>query len=113
MTGLDFETDRILEIAVIITDGNLKPIDEGITYVIRTPKEVLDGMNEWCVTHHGASGLTRECLSDDHAREHADVRAAVLAYVTDRIPEARIACLAGNTVHADANFLRKEFPEVG
>lgn len=42
MTGLDFLNDRIIEIAVIITDGRLNPVDEGINYIIKTPKEVLD-----------------------------------------------------------------------
>jgi oligoribonuclease len=42
MTGLDLSTDRIIEIAVIITDGRLIQVDEGIEYVIRTPKSVLD-----------------------------------------------------------------------
>ena len=43
MTGLNPDTDRIIEIAVIITNGRLEPVDEGIEYVIQTPKEVLDG----------------------------------------------------------------------
>lgn len=42
MTGLDTNTDRIIEIAVIITDGHLRPVDEGVEWVIHTPKEVLD-----------------------------------------------------------------------
>lgn len=46
MTGLDVANDRIIEIAVIITDGHLNPVDEGISYVINTPKEVLD---KWVV----------------------------------------------------------------
>jgi len=42
MTGLNTETDRIIEIAVIITNGRLEPVDAGIEYIIQTPKEVLD-----------------------------------------------------------------------
>ena len=60
---------------------------------------------------HGASQLTAACMSSA-AREHADVRAALLAYVRARVPQARSACLAGNTVHADAAFLKGEMPEV-
>lgn len=56
--------------------------------------------------------MTAACLDDSVARHHADVRAAVLAYIRDRIPQSRIACLAGNTVHADATFLKKEMPEL-
>lgn len=58
------------------------------------------------------SGLTEACLDEKRAHYHADVRAAVLAYILDRIPTSGVACLAGNTVHADAAFLKKEMPEV-
>jgi oligoribonuclease len=53
ISGLDHEKERIIEIAVIITDGELNPVDNGIEYVIRTDKEVLDAMGEWCVKTHG------------------------------------------------------------
>lgn len=49
MTGLDLGKDRIIEVACIITDGKLEKIDNGVSYVVRTSKEVLDGMNEWYV----------------------------------------------------------------
>lgn len=111
MTGLE-PSDRIIEIAVIVTDGQLNPLDEGVAYSIRTPKPVLDAMAEWCVTTHGNSGLTAACLNPSISRDHADVRAAILAYVIDRVPDKRVACLAGNTVHADAVFLKREAPEL-
>jgi len=53
--GLDHEKDVIVEIAVIITDGELVPVDEGINYVIKTDKSLLDGMDEWCTRTHGVS----------------------------------------------------------
>ena len=57
MTGLDIERgDRLLEIACIITDGDLNPVDEGVSYVINTKKEVLDRMGEWYV--HTLTPLT-------------------------------------------------------
>lgn len=112
MTGLDVESERIIEIACIITDGQLNPVDEGVNYVIRTEKEVLDKMNDWCIRQHGHSGLTKACLDPEKSFQHADVRAAILAYVRDRIPLPYHACLAGSTVHADAKFLHKEMPEV-
>ncbi|WFD34953.1 cysteine protease [Malassezia cuniculi] len=49
MSGLE-DHDCLLEVAVIVTDGNLVPVDEGVSYVIRTPKEVLDAMGEWCAS---------------------------------------------------------------
>ncbi|CDR98934.1 hypothetical protein [Sporisorium scitamineum] len=112
MTGLDIERgDRLLEIACIITDGDLNPVDEGVSYVISTPKHVLDNMNAWCVNQHALSGLTSACLSPT-SYPHASVRAAILAYIRDRIPHPNSACLAGNTVHADKLFLLKEMPEL-
>ncbi|UZJ52296.1 hypothetical protein CBS101457_001616 [Exobasidium rhododendri] len=112
MTGLDIKFERLIEVACIVTDGNLVPLDEGVSYVIKTEKRILDEMGEWCVSGFGYSGLTAACQDDSIAKEHADVRAAVLAYIRDRVPKAGVACLAGNTVHADATFLKKEMPEL-
>ncbi|KAK0568241.1 Phosphatidylinositol 3,4,5-trisphosphate-dependent Rac exchanger 2 protein [Tilletia horrida] len=88
------EKDRILEIACIITDGELVPVDSGVQYVIQTEKKYLDAMGP-CV-----------------AKPHDHVRAAILCYVYDRVPNVKQACLAGNTVHADKVFLEREFPEL-
>lgn len=110
MTGLDLSRDRILEIAVIITDGDLNPVDEGIEYVIKTDKDVLDSMGDWCKRQHGESGLTEACLSSPHA--HDIVRRAVLDYIKKWIPRQRAGVLAGNSVHADRVFLVQEMPEV-
>ncbi|KAG6837066.1 hypothetical protein H0H93_015334 [Arthromyces matolae] len=110
MTGLDPKKDKILEIAVIITNGNLEPVDEGVQYVIRTEKSVLDNMNEWCINQHGLSGLTKACLKSPNT--HDSVYNCVLAYIKRWIPQQRIACLAGNSVHADRSFLVEYMPEV-
>ncbi|EDP45633.1 hypothetical protein MGL_0622 [Malassezia globosa CBS 7966] len=112
MTGLDPNNDRLLEIACIVTDGQLRPVDEGVSYVIRTQPHVLQDMDEWCTTTHTNTGLIDACLDAKMSHMHQDVRAAVLAYVLDRIPEARIACLAGSSVHADKAFLVNEMPEL-
>lgn len=50
MTGLDDARDRLLEVACIITDGDLRPIDDGVNYVIHTDPHVLEAMDEWCVS---------------------------------------------------------------
>lgn len=49
MTGLDPKKERLLEVACIVTDGDLTPVDEGVSYVIHTNAAVLDGMDEWYV----------------------------------------------------------------
>lgn len=113
MSGLDIDNgDRLLEVACIITDGDLEPVDDGVNYVIRTPSTVLEGMNSWCVKQHGGSGLTAACLDPTMSYDHADVRAALLAYIRDRVSTPKTALLAGNTVHADKVFLLKEMPEL-
>ena len=73
MTGLDPERERIIEIATVITDGNLNTIKEGPDLVIHQPDEVLAAMDEWNTSHHGASGLTdrvrRSRISETEAEE--------------------------------------------
>ncbi|KAF7315133.1 Exonuclease domain-containing protein [Mycena indigotica] len=110
MTGLNLEKDKILEIAVIITDGQLRPVDDGIEFIIKTDKASLDAMDEWCTKQHGQSGLTQACLDSPHSLE--DVSKTVLAYIKKWIPQRRVGILAGNSVHADRGFLVKQMPEI-
>jgi len=110
MTGLNPRKDKILEIAVIITNGNLEIVDDGIQFVIKTAKEDLDGMDEWCTKHHGSSGLTQACLNSPYSS--AFVSQAILSYIKKWIPYPRIGVLAGNSVHADRSFLVEEMPEL-
>ncbi|KAJ3575059.1 hypothetical protein NP233_g1350 [Leucocoprinus birnbaumii] len=110
MTGLSPRKDKIMEIAVLITNGNLELVDEGIQYIIKTEKEVLDGMDEWCTNQHGQSGLTKACLESEYTREY--VSSEVLKYIKKWIPDPRAGVLAGSSVHADRAFLVEEMPEV-
>jgi oligoribonuclease len=59
MTGLDINKDTIIEIAVLVSDGDLLKMVEGPELVIHHEDEVLDNMNDWCKEHHGLSGLTQ------------------------------------------------------
>ncbi|KAJ7188637.1 ribonuclease H-like protein [Mycena filopes] len=110
MTGLDPDKDKILEIAVLITNGNLDLVDEGIEYIIRTDKKTLDGMDEWCTKQHGQSGLTQACLDSPHSQ--AAVSKAVADYIKKWVPQRRVGILTGNSVHADRMFLAKYMPEI-
>ncbi|WVN88342.1 uncharacterized protein L203_103547 [Cryptococcus depauperatus CBS 7841] len=110
MTGLDYLNDRIIEIAVIITDGKLNPVEKGINYVIKTPIEVLNSMGEWCTNQHGKSGLTQACIDSPHS--YAEVAQKVLDYIQKWIPEKGAGLLAGSSVHADMRFLLVGMPEV-
>lgn len=105
MTGLDPETDEILEIACIITTPDLRPLDSGFTTTIHVPKSRLDAMGPWCRDTHAATGLTPAVLASTTTHEQA--AAALLAYVKSHVPERRAGLLAGNTVHMDKMFLSK------
>ncbi|KAI6168703.1 ribonuclease H-like domain-containing protein [Pisolithus thermaeus] len=100
MTGLDPKKDKLLEIAVLITNGNLELVDDGLQFVIKAEKSALD---KW-------SGLTQACLASPHTRDH--VSHEVLQYIKRWVPEQRTGVLAGNSVHVDRMFLTVEMPEV-
>ncbi|KIY68092.1 ribonuclease H-like protein [Cylindrobasidium torrendii FP15055 ss-10] len=110
MTGLDHKNDKIIEIAVLITNGNLELVDEGIRYVIKTEKKYLDGMDKWCVKTHGESGLTEEVLGAQESIQ--EVEAKVLAYVKRWVASPRTAILAGSSVHVDRQFLCEQMPSL-
>lgn len=109
MTGLDHKKDKIIEIAVLVTDGNLQIVDEGIDYVVRTEKSILDGMDGWCTKTHGESGLTQACLTSQWT--HDIVRQKVLSYIQKWVPH-NTGVLAGSSVHVDRLFLLEQMPEV-
>ena len=62
MTGLNPLTERIIEIATVVTDSDLKVLAEGPSLVIKQPDSLLAGMDEWNTRQHGGSGLTDRCL---------------------------------------------------
>lgn len=112
MTGLNVSQDHIIEICCLITDSNLNLIDEnGYESTVYVPKKVLDGMDEWCVTHHGSSGLTAKVLANP-LQTLSKVQQELLEYIQSYIPEPRTAVIAGNTIHMDKFFMMKEFPQV-
>ncbi len=65
MTGLDIETCSIIEIATVITDGELNIVAEGPNLAINVPDEMLDAMDEWNTTHHNRSGLVERVKNSD------------------------------------------------
>lgn len=107
MTGLEISTDKLMEIAVIITDGDLKEVDTLGPLYIKTEQAVLDLMNDWCKKHHKKSGLTKECLKSDLTIEVADQA------LFDLLNKHQIkrAALAGNSVSYDRQFLAKYCPQ--
>ncbi|KAJ6167088.1 hypothetical protein N7470_002535 [Penicillium chermesinum] len=104
MTGLDAETDQILQICCFITDAQLNVLEpQGFETVIHHPDSTLDAMNPWCIDTHGRTGLTDAVrASTTTPTAAAD---SLLAYIQRHVPAPRSALLAGNSVHADKAFL--------
>ncbi|KAI8523379.1 hypothetical protein RHMOL_Rhmol13G0068800 [Rhododendron molle] len=128
MTGLNVEVDRILEIACVVTDGNLSKSIEGPNLVIYQSKECLDRMGEWCQTHHAASGafkmglrlfklnhfklnsgLTEKVLQSTTGEQEAEKQ--VIEFVK-RYMGTYTPLLAGNSVYTDFLFLKKYMPDL-
>ncbi|KAF2973259.1 hypothetical protein GQX73_g443 [Xylaria multiplex] len=107
MTGLDPDREEIIEIFCIITTGTLEVIDKkGWGTVVHQTKERMDMMDEWCTRTHAQSGLTASVIASKVTPEQAAEE--LLAYIKNYVPERKTALLAGNSVHADRAFLRKE-----
>ncbi|KAJ8563711.1 hypothetical protein K7X08_032163 [Anisodus acutangulus] len=109
MTGLNIEVDRILEIACIVTNGNLTKSIEGPDLVIHQAKECLDNMGEWCQEHHAASGLSEKVLKSTVTEEEAEKQ--VIEFVKRNIG-TYTPLLAGNSVYVDFQFLKKYMPNL-
>ena len=110
MTGLDPERDVIVEIATIVTDGDLADVREGPQVVVHQPDDVLARMDEVVATMHRRSGLTDEVRSS--AIDVAEAQRITLEFVREHVPEQGVAPLAGNSVHADRAFLRRFMPSL-
>ncbi|KZT53058.1 putative RNA exonuclease [Calocera cornea HHB12733] len=111
MTGLDVHTDRIIEVAVLITNGNLDEVDsQGFQAAVKTAKVILDNMHPWCINQHGKSGLTAQCLAS--TRTLAEIEQQALEYVRKWVPEKGSAVLAGSSVHFDRQFMAEQMPQL-
>lgn len=109
MTGLEPETDVILEIATIVTDKNLNVLAEGPVLAIKQSDEILDNMDPWCIDVHGKSGLTERCRNSD-----VDEQSAVqqtIAFLEHYVPTGK-SPLCGNTIGQDRRFLVKYMPDL-
>jgi oligoribonuclease len=109
MTGLDTQTDRIIEIATIVTDARLNILAEGPVLAIHQPDTVLAAMDEWNTTQHTGSGLTqrvRESLLDE-----AQAERLTLAFLSEYVP-ANASPMCGNSICQDRRFLARCMPEL-
>lgn len=109
MTGLDLAVDDLIEVAVVVTDYELEPVHPGFSVVIAPTEAGLANMGEFVRDMHAASGLLDE-LAGGIAL--ADAEQQVLAYITEHVPTAGQAPLAGNTIGTDRAFIARSMPSV-
>ncbi len=110
MTGLDLRTDALIEIAALVTDGELNVLGEGVDVVIHASDEVLATMPEVVEQMHAKSGLTQEVRSSTVTV--AEAEQLVLEYIRAHAPDPRTAPLAGNSIGTDRGFLSRDMPEL-
>lgn len=109
MTGLEPDVDELVEIAVIVTDTDLRPLAEGIDLVIKPSAESLTQMSQFVVQMHTDSGLILEFESGMALEEAEEI---ILSYLMRLVPQAGIAPVAGNSIAQDVRFLRAYMPRV-
>ena len=109
MTGLDLTSDELVEVAVVITDYDLQPVDPGFAIVIKADQSAIDGMNDFVREMHTKSGLIDEI---PNGVSLADAEYAVLEYILKFVPSSQTAPLAGNTIGTDRAFINKFMPRV-
>ena len=109
MTGLDLTIDELVEVAVVITDYDLKLVDPGFSIVIKPDQSALDTMGDFVREMHTSSGLLDEI---PNGVSLADAEYAVLEYILKFVPGVQQAPLAGNTIGTDRAFLNKFMPRV-
>jgi oligoribonuclease len=107
MTGLNPETECLVEIAAVITDFDLNVLDEGIDLVIKPREGTIEAMGDYVRNMHTESGLINEFAS---GIDLADAEAQVLEYIKKYIPNAKTAPLAGNTIGTDRMFISRYMP---
>ena len=110
MTGLDLVKDKLIEVAVIVTDSELNVLDPGLDLIIGADDADLDGMNEVVQEMHRKSGLTEEVRASTLTVAEAEQQ--VLAYIKRWVPERRTAPLCGNSIGTDRGFLARDMPEL-
>ena len=106
MTGLSVRTDKLIEIAALVTDSDLNILGDGIDVVIHADDEALAGMPEVVVAMHAKSGLTERVRESTITLEQAEQ--LVLDYVREHVPEPNTAPLCGNSIATDRGFISRD-----
>ncbi|RAU95823.1 oligoribonuclease [Mycolicibacter senuensis] len=108
MTGLDLGSDKLIEIAALVTDGELNILGDGIDVVIHADDADLDAMSDVVTDMHTRSGLIDEVRAS--TVDLATAEKMVLDYVRTHVKQAKTAPLAGNSIGTDRGFLARDMP---
>jgi len=108
MTGLDSDTDTLLEIAVVVTDKNLNILEKGTNIVIHQDQRILANMNQWCIEHHERSGLTQKVRESKISMKEAEDQ--IIRFLKKWTQDGKFH-VAGNSVGQDVLFIKKYMPE--
>lgn len=109
MSGLDPEKERILEVAIIVTDAHLNTITTAPVWVVHQDDPLLDAMDAWNKGTHGRSGLIDKVKAS--IQDEASVEAECIAFLKKYI-KAGIAPMCGNTIGQDRRFMAKYMPKL-
>lgn len=109
MTGLDPDTDVIIEIATLVTDAHLNTLAEGPVFAIHQPDAILSGMDEWNTRQHGKSGLTERVRNSQVGLQQAE--AETIAFLEQWVPKGK-SPICGNSICQDRRFLVRGMPEL-
>ena len=109
MTGLDTQTDAIIEMATIVTDRNLNLIEEGPVIAVHQPQAALDAMDDWNIKTHSKSGLIARVQAS--TVDSAAAQRTTLAFLQQHVPP-RASPMCGNSICQDRRFLARLMPEL-
>ncbi len=109
MTGLELGSDKLIEIAALVTDSDLNVLGDGVDIVIHCDDDALASMPDVVTEMHAKSGLTEEVRASTVTMEQAQEK--VLEYIRQHVP-AGTAPLAGNSIGTDRGFIARDMPEL-
>lgn len=109
MSGLNPDTDVVLEVALVVTDKDLNLVEEGPVLVLHQPDAVLDGMDSWNKGTHGKSGLIDKVKASRLTA--ADVQTQMIEFMKQHVP-ARTSPMCGNSICQDRRFMARHLPDM-
>ncbi len=109
MTGLNPDTDRIIEVALVITDSQLNTLAEGPVLVVHQSDAILDGMDKWNKSTHAKSGLIDKIKAS--RLTETDVEAQMIAFLKQHVPSG-VSPMCGNSICQDRRFMARSMPQL-